>query len=90
MLIALKALMSRNVLVVAAVIGLIAWARIEAGIAIKKHDARVAGEAVRGALQQVGEASREKVKVAKAAQRRVDPARSGGVLAKRYCADCDG
>ena len=82
MLSLLGALVSRNALAVMACAALVGWATI----AVKKHDTKVA----RAAVAEHTEKAREVVKVAKRAQRRVDPAGAGGVLDSRYCTDCAG
>ena len=80
MLSLLGALISRNSLAIMACAGLIGWATI----AVKKHDQKVA----RAAVAEHTEQARETVKVAKKAQRRVDPASASGVLNSKYCDRC--
>ncbi len=82
MLSLLGALISRNSLAIMACAGLIGWATI----AVKKHDTKVA----RAAVAEHTEKARDVFKVAKKAQRRVDPASAGSVLDSRYCTDCVG
>jgi hypothetical protein len=83
-MIAIKALLSKNLIALAAILALCAWARFEVKSAIKTHDTQVA----RAAVETVQEQSRAKVQKAKQASRRVDPARADGVLDGKYCADC--
>ena len=73
-------LLSKNVLAVIAIGALIGWA----ATGVKKHDQQVA----RVAVHDIKEQSRAKVQEARKAQRRVDPARSDGVLDGKYCTDC--
>lgn len=76
----ISALISRNALALAAIAGLIVWGQV----ALKNHDRKVEERAV-AKIEKKTDALVQKAKVA---QRRVDPAKSGGVLDKRYCEDC--
>ena len=70
----------RNGLVAVAIIVLMAWGQV----ALKNHDRKVEERAV-AKIEKKTDALVQKAKVA---QRRIDPAKSGGVLDRRYCEDC--
>lgn len=78
--------LSRNAIVLFAIIAFAGSAVWLGDRAIDKHDQKVA----RAAVAEAKEEARAKVQVAKKAQRRVDPAAADGVLASKYCTDCPG
>ena len=75
-------ILSRNGILAIAILALFGWGQI----ALKKHDQKVEQRVVAN----IEAKSNATVQKARVAQRRVDPAKSPGVLEQRYCADCYG